>query len=718
MIKCDGFIQAMNSSCKMMDAAVTVDGITYSAENLLSVNPYYEGSLLCSIMKCCDIEIQFDEEIDSSAATALKGKSVSSVKIGAKEEKDSEYSYIEFGEYKVYSAEYREESNSVFLTCYDSMLDSMVPYNIELTASLTVKNYLQQVCSVLGWQLADVSFANENIVLDIDSVNSYLPQVISETDEETQAEESTYTFRDVLDDIAELIGGNLLFKSDNILYPVYPSPAVTDEEIIKLSVDNQQSLSFENQFGPVNSVAIVNSETSDAVVLNDSESIDADGECQITIKDNLLMKTNRTAFINGIFNKLHGLYYTPFEFTSFGYGYMEFGDIFNLEDKKGNLKRAIMLNDNFLLSLTIQETASAKIYSADSETQYSVSTPLDKVIVEVKRLQNTSTNLSERIAAAIKSISKTTDGHAVCVDLEYDEETQRYYVGDGEADTFIVSENPAVATESEPEDWNTGRVIRINYNGIAVSTEGIGGPYSNFAVYYDETLNKYLVNADDIAAGTLQGIKAILDEGIIGGLNIGTWKDNGGNIHEGLKKTYNINGNYITFAIDGTDGSANAHYLLQMFQSDENGNAIASEYLFALSTSSAMELKTLAVDEIFYNGDIGWIPLSFSGYFESYTSTDTVKYRKVGNIVEIRGACKPTQSISGSLTEYVIGNIGSSFAPSSTVRILCQGSGTTCWLLIVKANGDLTFSRYRQGGTYASASTSTWLPVHVTYLLG
>lgn len=707
MIKCDGFINAMNSDCKMMDSIVVIDDITYSADKLLSVNPHYEGDLLCSVMKCCDIEIQFDEEIDSSVATTLKGKIVSSVKIGAKQESDADFFYIEYGKYKIYSAEYREESNSVFLTCYDSMLDAMIPYNIEIPDSLTVKNYLLIICKALGWELAKVGFANENIILDVNAVNSYLSKMINDSEEDFQDSDSIYTFRDALDDIAEIIGGNLIFKNDNLLCPVYPETITTeDNEIVKLSVDNQQSLSFEEKFGPVNSIAIVNSESADAAVLRDADSVDINGECQITIRDNPLMKSNRIAFINGIFNKLKGLYYIPFEYTAFGYGYMEFGDIFNIEDKKGNLKRAIMLSNNFLLSLIVQETASARPYSADSETQYSTSTPLDKVIVEVKKLQNASSKLSERIEDASKSITTAVGGLVALVDTD----------GDGVPDNIIAGEHKVdLAAGSE---WRTdGRIIRINQNGIAVSTTGADGPYRDFAVYYDETLGKYLINADDIAVGTLQGVKAVLEEGLIGGLTIGTWKDNKGKTHEGLKKTFNINGKYITFAIDGTSQSTTENYLLQMFYSDKDGNAAAGEYLYALSISSVMELDTLNVRKINFTNDTGWMSISYSNNFQAYSSSDTIRYRRVGDMVEIRGACKPKTDIASSVTEYTIGNIGKANAPSSRVRVLCQGSGTASWFLVVNTNGDLTFSRYRQGASYANVSESTFLCVSVSYFL-
>ncbi|MDE6491680.1 MAG: hypothetical protein K2L37_00840 [Lactobacillus sp.] len=387
MIKFEKFIAAMNANCKMMDSIVVIGGVTYISDNLVSVNPSFEGSLLSSIMKCCEIELQYDEEINSDVATELKGKKVSSVKIGAKQEDTEDFDYIEYGSYIVYNSEYREESNSVVLTCYDSMLDSMIPWNIEVATDYTVKSLLLFICKTFGWKLADVPFANENVNIEAKAINSYLPTIIS--DEDTYKKVSSLgkglTYRDMLDDIAEIIGGNLVFKNDGLLYPLYPNEAIMNSETVKLSVDNQQTISFEKEYGPINSVAIID-ENSNAVFLEDEKSIETNGKCKVTITDNFLMGSNSKEFIDGIFNQIKGLSYVPFQFSSFGFGYMEFGDIFLLEDKKGNLNKTIMLNDSFLVSTTVNETASAKAYSADSETEYATSSAVDRIIS--KRFDN------------------------------------------------------------------------------------------------------------------------------------------------------------------------------------------------------------------------------------------------------------------------------------------------------------------------------------------
>lgn len=697
------FIEAMNASFRSVDCKLTVDGAVFLADDIVTLNPYYSGSLLSSVMRCCQVELSMDGEIDYSFAENLKGKKITNVQTAAKnnmlgrqfyplfENKayighssweysslmlttqfeygvdvtvrvdndyyymyvfkiegdkdvplsdsystvtipantpcyislsradsmdiepteaanitfDAGFTYRGYGEYTIYDSKYVEESNSLQLTCYDRMLDSAVPYDLEIENDTTVRAYLTAICERLGWELSNDPFANENGVITVEAVKSYLPEVIESEDEDENGEmqttteviDSTATFRDVLDDIAELVGGNLLFlHGDNVLCVVYPQPAVIDDELAVLDIDSQDSIHFYETFGPINKVAIIDSEAGDAVTLQDSSSIETNGECCINIVDNPLLNANRESFVGNIFNKLNDISYVCYDFISKCYGYLDFGDIVNIEDRKGNLKKSIILNDSTIFGTAVSETCSAERHSADAETDYSVATPLDKVKVEVKKIMNKSIELSERIRAATEILNKTTDGHAMLIDLKYNSATGRYYIGNGNADTVIVSENPSVATDTEPNDWTTGRIVKINYNGFAVSTTGIAGPYSDFAIYYDEDKKKYCVNADDIAVGTLRGIEAILDEGEIGGFKIGTWLDRLQRKHNGLKKTFPLTiddevqeGQYVTFAIDGTSGSSTTQYLLQMFLSDENGNDEGSEYMFALSASGFVE---------------------------------------------------------------------------------------------------------------------------------
>ena len=64
------------------------------------------------------------------------------------------------------------------------------------------------------------------------------------------------------------------------------------------------------------------------------------------------------------------------------------------------------------------------------------------------------------------------------------------------------------------------------------------------------------------------------------------------------------------------------------------------------------------------------------------------------------------------------------FKPLQEVRTVCQGSGKNTWLLTIKTDGEVWFSRYGTS-SYASVtgkaqneSGRVWLPFNVTYIAG
>lgn len=110
--------------------------------------------------------------------------------------------------------------------------------------------------------------------------------------------------------------------------------------------------------------------------------------------------------------------------------------------------------------------------------------------------------------------------------------------------------------------------------------------------------------------------------------------------------------------------------------------------------------------------DSGWKNISLTSDFKLYTNS-SARYRKIGNLVELRGVIAPTKSISAdSLT--VAFTLPSGYRPTSLVSDICQGSGSNRWLLSIEASGNAVVSRY--GITeYIAIPTTAWLPFHAIY---
>lgn len=115
--------------------------------------------------------------------------------------------------------------------------------------------------------------------------------------------------------------------------------------------------------------------------------------------------------------------------------------------------------------------------------------------------------------------------------------------------------------------------------------------------------------------------------------------------------------------------------------------------------------------------DSSWQEPTFSSQFEHYNSAQTLKYRRIGNTVEIRGACKPTSTITGSVDEYLIFTLPDGYRPSHRIFCICQGSGVSIYMVSIATDGSVYFSRCREGNTYVDATTTFWLPINVQFFV-
>ena len=177
-----GFKEAINEYGKQITASFNYCGVTYSDEQIISMNPHYEGSLLKTVMKCLDIELDGDLLTDTSPIVgfAVAGKAVAGVteatdvntianpKFGVKAVGDADYSYINYGKYLIKETKKNEDTKTISIECYDLMLLSMIPYDLALDykAGVTVKDFLDAICERLGWAKGYTTFHNCDVLID------------------------------------------------------------------------------------------------------------------------------------------------------------------------------------------------------------------------------------------------------------------------------------------------------------------------------------------------------------------------------------------------------------------------------------------------------------------------------------------------------------------------------------------------------------------------
>jgi len=117
---------------------------------------------------------------------------------------------------------------------------------------------------------------------------------------------------------------------------------------------------------------------------------------------------------------------------------------------------------------------------------------------------------------------------------------------------------------------------------------------------------------------------------------------------------------------------------------------------------------------------------SLENNFVLYDISTQIYLRKIGNFVNICGAISSTVNIDSSnmQTGKRFMTLLEKFRPLQEVCTVCQGSGKNTWLLTIKTNGEVWFSRYG-ASSYASVtgkaqneSGRVWLPFNVTYMAG
>ena len=123
--------------------------------------------------------------------------------------------------------------------------------------------------------------------------------------------------------------------------------------------------------------------------------------------------------------------------------------------------------------------------------------------------------------------------------------------------------------------------------------------------------------------------------------------------------------------------------------------------------------------------DTGWMPLNMinTSNFEAWSATQTPAIRRIGKVVEVRGAarCTTANHIIGT-TRRAFAKVpaGYGFEPGDAggyameLPTIMQASGTAHWHLAVFSDGTLNACRYGPGTTH---NNNLWLPFQMSWLV-
>lgn len=365
--------------------------------------------------------------------------------------------YIDFGNYIINSNEWDADTNSYKHICYDLMLKTMLDYSkLDIIYPITIRDYINAICLKCGIEFANNNdvFRNYNKIINGDYFDYQL-----------------YTYRDILDFLAQLVGGFIIINSEDKLEIKYPTET---HKILSKSYLNDKNITFKSKYGPINSIVFSRGGGSDCIYRKDEESIKKNGLCELKIKDNPFLEKDREQYIDELFEQMNGLYYYVCDIQSPGIMFFEVGDLFDfrmgnnylyphkgLKPKKGlhpvnsNKYKCLLLNDEIEISSGISET----IYNEEAEselTNYKTSKPTDNSLKNA--IITTNKNAGEIV------LKVNSDGKIVQVELN------------GSADNgsvFNVAADNINLTANDVLNLIAGNSINLTSKNMTIDSENL-----------------------------------------------------------------------------------------------------------------------------------------------------------------------------------------------------------------------------------------------------
>ena len=422
--------------------------IELGGEELNSITPHYEGAILKSVMRQLDI----DSNVDIPVGTVLN------YQFGVKV--DSAYEYINFGNYIVYQSEKQEDVGSYKITCYDKMLNTMVNYeNLNIEYPITIRSYIDALCQHLGLTFKD----NSNVFANYDK------EIQSELFLDTEGNDLGYTFRDVLDQLAEATASTICInESDDELEIRYINDTedTIDEEYLK-----DINVNFGKKYGPVNSIVLSRSAESDNVYLSDEESVEENGLTEIKIKDNQFMNSNdRSDYLPDILNKLDGLEYYLNDFSSTGITYYDLCDRYNVKIGESTYS-CVMFNDEVNITQGLEENIHTDM-PEETETDYTKSDKTDRRINQTYIIVDKQNGTINSLATQTTQLESRVNNNETTIDNNYQEIINKF---DGVATEDEITEiRQSMQTQMDATSLEIANIQSVIANGVekVITTSG------------------------------------------------------------------------------------------------------------------------------------------------------------------------------------------------------------------------------------------------------
>jgi hypothetical protein len=333
--------------------------------------------------------------------------------------------YVNYGSFKVVEIKQVDDSDLTEFRGYDKMYEFQQQYELEIdfTTPKTIKQILQAICDEVGVTLGTASFVNDDI--------EYLADPFVGVG---------YTYRDVLEDIAEASGSVAIIDEDDEL--VLKSVGSSVETITQADVFESKVQSL---WGELNRVTLSRIEV-DNILEQDDDSIEEYGLFEYKIVDNIVVDQDREAYVSPLFTHLFGLKYYPCRVKTFGLLWLEVGDFATILD-----------NPVLITGIEIDKH----------------SVVIESLPLEASRTEYATAGV---IGRAIKNTEIKVDKQNSQIDLLVDDVTSLTLSTEGIQATAQSALETAQSNSESISDLDS-EITQLNLraDGLELSVEGIGG---------------------------------------------------------------------------------------------------------------------------------------------------------------------------------------------------------------------------------------------------
>lgn len=233
---------------------------------------------------------------------------------------------IQYGTYRALEVDYNDDTKTTEVIAYDDMIKTHREYKQEdmnLMFPTTLLSLFRKVAQVVGLNCDVTSFANSTEIVTEDKYAGL-----------------EYTYRDVLDHIAEVAGMTVGIKNDKLdIWGLNSTGLVIDYK-------RSRKLKIGEEVGAFNILNLTREPQHDNYAYPETWSnIPLDDRVEYVIENNQIADKDREHFAPLIFNQISALNYHTFTADTFGWGVFDVGDIVTVRDLDGTEYQSIITSE-------------------------------------------------------------------------------------------------------------------------------------------------------------------------------------------------------------------------------------------------------------------------------------------------------------------------------------------------------------------------------------